>query len=372
MDRISIPVGLIIGSYFALLSLFNLLISLVVVPWGDAYHYYLSYLGAVLVLQIAYFRLGNVYWDFIVYRSLSISLNVIGWLSTIFIVSLYFIQGFPGLIDFRTSNQHSFGFLWLVLNLGLLLSPFGNYKRSYAYFLLLLLGVLMTGSRLYLFVYIIFSLLVFRVNLLSIKALFIGVVSVFLSAVLAMMRENLGSGGFNQNSLLFFVMELVERNVALLNGISIANKACISDLNYISPFLLLVPRAIYSEKPLVFNVQAFMCYFDKIDVPSKSSGFFVVEHFLIYGELGGVALFVNAVLYGLIIYIGFNYCSNLTRLVLIPIIILSVFGPIDGLSSSSFQLGLLLLGVFVSYALLPKKNSGYFNPSFKRKRRAEI
>lgn len=355
LNRISLPVSKIICFYFLFLGLSNLFVSLFFEPFFEAPSIYVAYIFSSLALLFFYKKLKDVYWDFEKYSSLVAFLYYFGFASFVFIVFLYVLQGSPDLISFRTDNQHSYGFLWLFMNIGLLLSPFGNKNRSLLFTSLVLIGVFLTGSRLYIAIYFVFNMAIYNVSFRSVKAWLLGGGVIVLSAVLAIVRESSGGGKINLDGIQFYFLDLIERNVALWNGINLFKKECVYQIEVGNPLLLLIPRAFYDDKPLVFNVQAFMCFYNKTEVPAKSSGFFVAEHFILYSQVAPFALFLNCVFYGAILSYAYNRCSNLFKLLLVPLLLLSVFGPIDGLFSSSFQLALLIVGVYFFYELLPKK-----------------
>jgi len=356
-EVIKVDVNLIISSFFAFLTFGNLVVALAVVPFSNKPLFYSIYILNSFILMFAYSRLKPTYWSFKYDKVISVYIKMIGFSSSILITFVYFTQGMPTLIEFRTSNHHSLGAVWLLLNLCLLISPFGNNKKSYFYVLVTLVGVLLTGSRLYLLIYMVLTMLVFGVKLKSIKTVLILVFTILLSTILAVLRES--GGGVNRDALLFFLSELIERNVSLLNGILLTSKYCFNNLEYSNPIGLLFPRVLYPDKELVFNIRAFMCFYDKKFVPSKSSGFFMSEYFLYFGYYWGSVLSVIIVtIYSLLLVKLFNRLSYKFKLICFPLLFLGVFGPIEGLYTASFQIGLMLFVLFITYELLPK-NEGY-------------
>ncbi|KZN44359.1 hypothetical protein [Pseudoalteromonas luteoviolacea] len=356
-EVIKVDVSLIISGFFAFLTFGNLVVALTVVPYFKEPLFYSVYILNSMILLFAYSRLKPTYWSFHHDKDASLYIKFIGILSSLLILSVYVAQGMPSLIDFRTSNHHSLGIIWLLLNVCLLISPLGNVKKSYFYIAVTLVGVLLTGSRLYLLIYMVLTMLVFGVKLKSIKTVIVLSMTVLLSTILAVLRES--GGGVNRDAIIFFLFELIERNVSLLNGIMLNYKHCANSLEYSNPIGLLIPRVLYSDKELVFNIRAFMCFYDKKFVPSKSSGFFMSEYFLYFGTWGGAILScIIALIYSFLLVKLFNRLSYKFKLICFPLLFLGIFGPIEGLYTASFQIGLMLFVIFVIYELMPK-NEGY-------------
>lgn len=343
------------SSYFALLAFSNFVISLYLDGFDENPIFYTSYVVSSLILFYGYYNLGVVYWSFEKYKGISKSIRKLSWCS-LFIISFLFIQqGMPDLIVFRTENHHSLGIIWLLLNLSIIISPFGNNKKSILFPLIMSVGVLLTGSRLYLLVFVLFNIAIFGFNLKSWRTFFLLLGTVSISSLLAIFREGLG-GKVNYSSFVFFIYDIFERNVALNNGLNVLKKNCAYDLEIGSPFTLLIPRVLYEGKLHAFNVRAFMCYFDKSSIPEKSSGFFLAEYFIGYGEIiGPIALIIITFFYIYILSVIYKNASNLMRLFLFPLFIFSIFGPIDGIYSSSIQMGILILILGFFYAITPKK-----------------
>ncbi|MEM5481095.1 hypothetical protein WNY97_14790 [Pseudoalteromonas fuliginea] len=351
---INIDVSSIILIYFSFLSISNLLVSLLISPFSETPVFYLSYIAAVSILLYFYKGLSDFSWSFSEYYYFCIFIRVFSFFCLIAIIVMFFIQNPSNLIDFRTTNHHSLGILWLLINLFLLLSPLGNRSKSLVYFFVFFTGVVLTGSRLFLLIYILINMSIFKINLKSLKSFLVFISTLSISAVLAIFREG---GKIDYNTFMFFIWELLDRNVALNNGLQLMKTTCIPNLEAGNPLLLIIPRLIYEDKMLVFNVRAFMCYFNKTEIPSKSSGFFLSEFFITYGYiLAPLLILVSCFIYGSILKWLFNKLPNTLKLLVIPLLFISVFGPIDGLYSSSFQICILILGIGFFYVISPKKN----------------
>lgn len=360
-DNVKVEIGLLVSSYFALLALSNLIISLLLNGFEENPIFYISYIISSLILLYGYSKLGVVHWSFERYRNISRYIRIFSWFSLSIIIFLYFQQGMPELIKFRTDNHHSLGIIWLLLNLFIIVSPFSNEKRSLLFPLIMSVGVLLTGSRLYLLVFVVFNVVTFGFSLKSWKTFFLFLGTISVSSVLAILREGL-DGKISSSSFVFFIYDIFERNVALNNGLNLLKKSCSDDLEIGSPLTLLLPRVLYEGKLHVFNVRAFMCYFDKSIVPEKSSGFFLAEYFIGFGSFWGpLSLITITAFYTLVLLIIYKSVSNLIRLLLFPLLIFSAFGPIDGIYSSSIQMGILILLLGFSYAILPKRKKYFYN-----------
>lgn len=357
---IKVDVNLIIGGFFSFLTIGNLIVAISVASYLDHILFYTTYIINSVILLFAYTKLKPTFWSFEHNDQACLYIKIVGVLSSCLIGIIYFYQGMPDLIEFRTNNHHSLGIIWLLLNVFLLVSPLGNSKKSYLYILVTLVGVLLTGSRLYLLIYMVLTMLVFGVRLKSIKTILILSATILLSTVLAVIRES--GGGINRDTLMYFLFELVERNVSLLNGILLQYKLCANSLEYSNPLGLLIPRVLYPEKELVFNIRAFMCFYDKKYVPAKSSGFFMSEYFIYFGNLGGAILSTLIVsVYAFLLVKFFNRLSYKFKLLCFPLLFLGVFGPIEGLYTASFQIGLMLFVIFCFYELMPKNEGHTFS-----------
>lgn len=264
-------------------------------------------------------------------------------LSGITIIALYVYQGMPEPIKFRTDNQHTIGFFWIVLIAFLMVSAFFIRPNEYFFISFILLCIFLTGSRLNLLVFFVFFLSKIRINtkVIFTKILPLVLLLVFLSAAVGSFRE----GGRNF-SLSGNFQELIDRNVALKAGLKVVDYDCFSNLTVESPAYLLVPRYIYPNKEVMFNIRAYMCYYDKQDIPSKSNGFFMTEMMLIFGDFVEVAAPLICLVYSMILSLMYNFMKPELKPLILPLLFLSVFGPIDGFYSSSVQ---IFLGVAVLF-----------------------
>jgi hypothetical protein len=356
---IKLPIGKWLSIYVLIIGLLNIVVSLEVVGFFSAPHVYIPFIISLAVLAIGYLFIRDIEINFR-YSKFNSFIYHISILSFLLLVGLYTYQQPESLINFRTSNQHSIGFLWMPLNFIIIISPLGNVNKSLKFTFLMFIGVILSGSRLNLLLYILINMTVYEFTIYKMKTYIILLLTVIISSMLAVFRD--GNKTIEIDKVLFFTTELVSRNVALLNGILIQGKDCYNDLVIENPLAILIPRFFYEDKPLVFNVRAFICYYDKDMIPSKSSGFFTAEIFSTVGNfLGGGVLTLFSIIFISTLAFMFNRLDSRLRVLIFPILIVGAFGPLDGIYSSSSQIFFIVFALFLLNILIRRQHVSLYS-----------